>query len=139
MGQAFSMSMRKSITGMHITLEGSFSINHSKDFLNLMNQAKANNVRIFLDVRKLAYLSDKHRDAFKQCYAHIPSHDLIFKSSHSTHANQLKHIGHQGNRILLLKESCKCAGACKSCACQNRAKNRDEKFDFMKQKNTSSQ
>ncbi len=129
MQQAFTMSMRKSITGVHITLAGNFSQQHKENFSALISEAHRENARIFLDVRQLAPMNDSYCQAFKKCYAHIPSRNLYFKGKQGIE------LGHQGNRVLFMKEdSCKCAGACKSCACQNRAKNRNEKYDFLKKK-----
>ncbi len=136
MGQAFSMAVRKSVTGIHITLSGRFTKHDLKSFSALINEAKNAEERIFLDVRKLDPINDKYCNDFKQCYAHIPSRNVIFKGYHSSQLEQIGQIGHQGNRILFMKESCKCEGACKSCACQSRAKNRDERFNFMKEKLT---
>ncbi len=134
MRQAFNISMRKSITGVHIALSGDFTHEDSDGFSALIDEVTADDVRIFLDVRKLLPMSEGCSDIFKTCYAQIPSRNVIFKGYHSTQLEQIEKLGHQGNRILFLKESCKCNGACKSCACQNRAKNRDERFDFMKEK-----
>ncbi len=129
MGQSLSMDMRKSVTGYHITLSGHFTSHDLDDFSALINQAQNANARIFLDVRNLEPMNDKHCQSFKNCYAHIPSRNVIFKGHQGTQ------LGHQGNRILFMKNhSCKCAGACKACACQSRAKNRDEIFDFFKSK-----
>ncbi len=129
MKKKFNMSMRKSVTGMHIALSGSFSPKNLADFSALIGEAEIENSRIFLDVRELNPMNEGQRNVFKLCYAHIPSKNVFFKGKLGTE------LGHQGNRILFMKDhSCKCAGACKSCACQNRAKNRDEKYDFIKKK-----
>ncbi len=129
MQKSFNMDMRKSVTGMHIALSGCFTSHNLEDFSALIGEAHADNSRIFLDVRELSPMKDAHQKAFKKCYAHIPSKNVYFKGKLGTE------LGHQGNRVLFMKDhACKCDGACKSCACQNRAKNRDEKFDFMKKK-----
>ncbi len=129
MQQPFSMSMRKSVTGIHITLAGDFTQHHVEDFSALISEAQTHKARIFLDVRQLLPMSDSYCQSFKGCFAQVPSRDIIFKGEQGVQ------LGHHGNRVLFMKEhSCKCAGACKSCACQNRAASRNEKFDFHKKK-----
>ncbi len=129
MEQAFHMSSRKSITGLHITLIGDFDQDNLNDFSTLINEANAENSRIFLDVRQLHPMNDAQCLTFKGCYAHVPSKNVYFKGE------QGMKLGHQGNRILYMKEhSCKCDGACKACACKSRVKNRNEKFEFIREK-----
>ncbi len=129
MQQPFTMSMRKSVTGVHITLAGAFTQHYAEDFSALISEAQADNARIFLDVRQLHPMNDSYCQSFKRCYEDVPSRNLIFKGEQGVQ------LGHQGNRVLFMKEhSCKCAGACVSCACQSRAHSRNEKFDFFKKK-----
>ncbi len=125
MHKEFQMSVRKSITGVHITLEGGFSGNDMFSFRNVINDAHKEGARIFLDVRELQPMNDESREKFRTCYAHVPAQNIYFKGKEG------EKLGMQGNRILFMKShECKCAGACKSCACEKRAQNRNTRFDF---------
>ncbi len=125
MHKQFQMSMRKSVTGVHIALQGSFSENDISSFSCAIDEANNEGARIFLDIRELQSMSDESLQKFRACYAHVPAKNVYFKGKEG------EKFGLHGNRILFMKDhECKCAGACKSCACEKRAQNRNTRFDF---------
>ncbi len=123
--QNFHYAVRKSITGVHVKLSGNFEHNDMVSFTRLLSAHFAQDLRLFIDVRTLHVASDKERAAFKQCLENIPPRQVIFKGEQGVK------LGHHGSRVLFMKDSpCKCAGACKSCACDSRVKDRNAKFTF---------
>ncbi len=123
--QKFQCDVRKSITGLHVKLSGCFTHEDGKTITNMLGAMYTSDIRLFLDVRTLSVKSEQERAAFKQCIEAIPPRQVIFKGEQGVQ------LGHQGNRILFMKDSpCKCAGACKSCACDARVKDRNAKFSF---------
>ncbi len=125
MEKEHQMSLRKSITGTHITFESAFSRQNLASFARAIDEAHKEGVRIFLDVRQLQCLNDEFCRQFKACYAHVPAQNIYLKGKEG------EKFGHHGNRLLFMKNhECKCAGACKSCACEKRAQNRNSRFDF---------
>ncbi len=123
--ETFQYSMRKSVTGMHVKLSGAFTHKDSARFSRMLRIAYAEGMRLFLDVRTLSVSDDQERSAFKQCLELVPPRQVIFKGEQGVQ------LGHQGSKVLFMKDSpCKCAGACKSCACDARVKDRNARFTF---------
>ncbi len=124
---SFECAVRNSITGLHVKLSG---VLHSRDvekFSSLVKSSLGKEQRLFLDVRSFQVENDAVRSAFKASIAHIEPKKVIFKGEQGVS------LGNQGNRVLFMKDSpCKCAGACKSCACDSRVKDRNAKFVFKK-------
>ncbi len=125
--QNFHCAARKSITGLHVKLSGMLEHCHVAEFADFIQNTHAQGQRLFLDVRSLSVAGESLRNAFKACFAHIPAKQVIFKGEQGVQ------LGHHGNRVLFMKDSpCKCAGACKSCACDSRVKDRNVKYVFKK-------
>ncbi len=129
---SFESETRQSTTGVHVKLLGSFDSTDKPTFSKLIQKVFCPEQRIFFDVRSLEVNGEMSRHAFKQCISDIPAQQVFFKGK------QGFELGNQGNRILVIKDSpCKCDGACKSCACDMRVKNRNEKHTFHLQKHQS--
>ncbi len=125
MQNAFDLAVRKSVTGIHMTLSGYFTLDDVETFSEAMKDASKENGNIFMNIRNLQNVSDDVLNEFKSCYAHVPAQSLYFKGEGA------ERLAHQGNRMIMRKENlCQCAEPCKSCSCQRRAKSRNEKFDF---------
>ncbi len=125
MNEAFSYSVKKSITGVHITLSGTFTRQSASALSSCLLSEHKTEERLFLDVRKLTVVNDADCLHFKGCLNHVPAKQVFFKGEQGVR------LGHQGSRVLHMKDSpCKCAGACTSCACDKRVKSRNEKFSF---------
>ncbi len=123
--QTFALAQRQSITGLHVKLTGMLQQEDIAKFSQLIQSSHVQGQRLFLDVRTLSVSGDSLRSAFKQCFAHIPAKQVFLKGEQGVK------LGHQGNRVLFMKDSpCKCAGACKSCACDSRVKDRNARFTF---------
>ncbi len=122
---SFHYAFRQSITGLHVKLSGTLQQADIVKLSRLIQASLLPEQRIFLDVRTFAVAGEAERVAFKACIAHIEPKKVFFKGEQGVS------LGHQGNRVLFLKDSpCKCAGACKSCACDSRVKDRNSKFVF---------
>ncbi len=128
----FQYEARQSVTGVHLKLSGSFVSADFSKLSKLINDVYCAGQRLFLDVRALAVESALCREAFKKCIAHLPPKQVVFKGK------QGLELGLTGNRLLIMKDSpCKCNGACKSCACDMRVKNRNEVHTFHLEKQRS--
>ncbi len=121
----FQYFIKKSITGLHVKLSGAMEQMDIARFSHMLQSIHDQSERLFLDVRDLNINNDALRQSFKQCLTHIPPKQVFFKGEQGVS------LGQQGNRVLFMKDSpCKCAGACKSCACDSRVKDRNARFTF---------
>lgn len=116
MNSSFVMKYRESNRDLHVRLTGAFHHAAALEFTEVLTRNYTGAGRVFLDVRELAALEEGAVQLFRQCVQNLPADKLLFKGELGFQ------LGRAGSKVLIVKErACQCSGACKVCACAQRA------------------
>ena len=116
MSGKFTVQSRESNRDLHVRLAGSFHIPAAQELGKLLRQRYTGAGRVFFDVRELDAPKAEQHTLFRQCIGPVPPEKVYFKGELGFA------LAIEGSRVLLMKKgSCRCQGACKTCACRQRA------------------